>query len=68
MLRFQLQVLLHHWRVGVKILDCAHGVMISISLKILRFERLNGRLFLLLSHEKKCGAEKVTTLRGIFHH
>jgi hypothetical protein len=32
--------------------------MMSISLKINRFERLSGRLFHLLSHEKKDVAEK----------
>jgi len=32
MLRFQLQVLLHHWRVGVKILKCAHKILVSMFL------------------------------------
>ena len=27
MLGFQLEILLHHWRVGVKIFYCTHGVM-----------------------------------------
>src|SRR5690606_9233651 len=53
---------MHHWRMRVEIVDCAHGVMISISLKILRFERLNGRLFLLLSHEKKVRRRKKSRL------
>lgn len=41
----------------------------SISLNINRFERLSGRLFLLLSHEKKGTAQKnVAALRGVFRH
>lgn len=38
-----MKVLLHHRRMCVEIVDCAHGVMMSISLKRNRFERLSGR-------------------------
>lgn len=55
-------ILLHHRRMCVEIVECAHGVMMSISLNINRFERLSGRLFLLLSHEKKVRRRKMSPL------
>ncbi len=39
MLSFQLQILLHHGGVRVEIVSSGHGVMMSISLKIVLFRR-----------------------------